>query len=83
MKLAFSSKGLHALTLEILKPDVSTSGLNILTVWSLAFERMHIPGPILSRATPIVAGIIAKPKAYEMIVSKGLTLVAFGKTEQL
>lgn len=61
---AFSSKGPNALNPEILKPDVSAPGLNILAAWSPAIEKMHFN--ILSgtsMACPHVTGIVALVKA--------------------
>ncbi|KAG5529911.1 hypothetical protein RHGRI_030330 [Rhododendron griersonianum] len=61
---AFSSKGPNALTPEILKPDITAPGLNILAAWSPANGKMH--SNILSgtsMACPHVTGIVALVKA--------------------
>ncbi|KAF7113572.1 hypothetical protein RHSIM_RhsimUnG0112800 [Rhododendron simsii] len=61
---AFSSKGPNALTPEILKPDITAPGLNILAAWSPANGKMH--SNILSgtsMACPHVTGIVALIKA--------------------
>ncbi|KAK9285954.1 hypothetical protein L1049_025156 [Liquidambar formosana] len=61
---AFSSKGPNALTPEILKPDVTAPGLNILAAWSPATGKMHFN--ILSgtsMACPHVTGIVTLIKA--------------------
>ncbi|PSS00353.1 Subtilisin-like protease [Actinidia chinensis var. chinensis] len=61
---AFSSKGPNALTPEILKPDVTAPGLNILAAWSPANGKRH--SNILSgtsMACPHVTGIAALIKA--------------------
>ncbi|XP_002528535.2 subtilisin-like serine-protease S isoform X1 [Ricinus communis] len=61
---AFSSKGPNALTPEILKPDVTAPGLNILAAWSPAVGKMQFN--ILSgtsMACPHVTGIAALIKA--------------------
>ncbi|KAL7223652.1 hypothetical protein ACSBR1_025161 [Camellia fascicularis] len=57
---AFSSKGPNGLTPEILKPDITAPGLNILAAWSPASENML--SNILSgtsMACPHVTGIVA------------------------
>ncbi|KAI8019154.1 Subtilisin-like protease SBT5.3 [Camellia lanceoleosa] len=57
---AFSSKGPNGLTPEILKPDITAPGLNILAAWSPASENML--SNILSgtsMACPHVTGIAA------------------------
>ncbi|KAL6959771.1 hypothetical protein U1Q18_039926 [Sarracenia purpurea var. burkii] len=61
---AFSSKGPNAVTPEILKPDVTAPGLNILAAWSPTNGKMH--SNILSgtsMACPHVTGIAALIKA--------------------
>ncbi|KAI8536719.1 hypothetical protein RHMOL_Rhmol10G0278800 [Rhododendron molle] len=61
---AFSSKGPNALTPEILKPDITAPGLNILAAWSPANGKLH--SNILSgtsMACPHVTGIVALIKA--------------------
>ncbi|GAV74322.1 Peptidase_S8 domain-containing protein/PA domain-containing protein/Inhibitor_I9 domain-containing protein [Cephalotus follicularis] len=61
---AFSSKGPNALTPEILKPDITAPGLNILAAWSPAVSRMQ--SNILSgtsMACPHVTGIATLIKA--------------------
>ncbi|KAF8406762.1 hypothetical protein HHK36_008854 [Tetracentron sinense] len=61
---AFSSKGPNTLTPEILKPDVTAPGLNILAAWSPAIGNMDFN--ILSgtsMACPHVTGIVALIKA--------------------
>ncbi|CAK9136080.1 unnamed protein product [Ilex paraguariensis] len=61
---AFSSKGPNALTPEILKPDITAPGLNILAAWSPANGKMQ--SNILSgtsMACPHVTGIVALIKA--------------------
>ncbi|XP_024024475.1 subtilisin-like protease SBT3.5 [Morus notabilis] len=61
---AFSSKGPNALTPEILKPDVTAPGLNILAAWSPAAGRLEFN--ILSgtsMACPHVTGIATLVKA--------------------
>ncbi|CAI9272172.1 unnamed protein product [Lactuca saligna] len=61
---SFSSKGPNALTPEILKPDVTAPGLNILAAWSPAIGKMKFN--ILSgtsMACPHVTGIVALIKA--------------------
>ncbi|XP_050229804.1 subtilisin-like serine-protease S [Mercurialis annua] len=61
---AFSSKGPNSLNPEILKPDVTAPGLNILAAWSPAVGRMHfnvLSGT--SMACPHVTGIVALIKA--------------------
>ncbi|KAJ4713997.1 Subtilisin-like protease [Melia azedarach] len=62
---AFSSKGPNALTPEILKPDVTAPGLNILAAWSPAVDKMQFN--ILSgtsMACPHVTGIATLIKAF-------------------
>ncbi|PON53618.1 Subtilase [Trema orientale] len=61
---AFSSRGPNALTPEILKPDVTAPGLNILAAWSPAAGKMEFN--ILSgtsMACPHVTGIATLVKA--------------------
>ncbi|KAL5818882.1 hypothetical protein ACOSQ4_022724 [Xanthoceras sorbifolium] len=61
---AFSSKGPNALTPEILKPDVTAPGLNILAAWSPAVGKMHyniLSGTSMS--CPHVTGIATLIKA--------------------
>ncbi|XP_021907962.1 subtilisin-like protease SBT3.5 isoform X2 [Carica papaya] len=61
---AFSSKGPNSLTPEILKPDITAPGLNILAAWSPAVGKMHFN--ILSgtsMACPHVTGIAALIKS--------------------
>ncbi|KAJ0040960.1 hypothetical protein Pint_28775 [Pistacia integerrima] len=61
---SFSSKGPNALTPEILKPDVTAPGLNILAAWSPAVGKLHFN--ILSgtsMACPHVTGIATLIKA--------------------
>ncbi|KAK9140756.1 hypothetical protein Scep_010437 [Stephania cephalantha] len=61
---SFSSRGPNALTPEILKPDVTAPGLNILAAWSPANGNMHFN--ILSgtsMACPHATGIVALIKA--------------------
>ncbi|KAK4841042.1 hypothetical protein QYF36_024314 [Acer negundo] len=61
---AFSSKGPNALTPEILKPDVSAPGLNILAAWSPADGKMQyniLSGT--SMACPHITGIATLIKA--------------------
>ncbi|KAK2657712.1 hypothetical protein Ddye_010764 [Dipteronia dyeriana] len=61
---AFSSKGPNTLTPEILKPDVSAPGLNILAAWSPADRKMQyniLSGT--SMACPHVTGIATLIKA--------------------
>ncbi|KAI3865900.1 hypothetical protein MKX03_024050 [Papaver bracteatum] len=61
---AFSSKGPNSLTPEILKPDVTAPGLNILAAWSPAIGKLNFN--ILSgtsMACPHIAGIVALIKA--------------------
>ncbi|CAI9758088.1 unnamed protein product [Fraxinus pennsylvanica] len=60
----FSSKGPNVLTPEILKPDVTAPGLNILAAWSPAANKMNFN--ILSgtsMACPHVTGVVALIKA--------------------
>lgn len=60
----FSSKGPNGLTPEILKPDITAPGLNILAAWSPAIGKMHFN--ILSgtsMACPHVTGIVTLIKA--------------------
>ncbi|CAL0311712.1 unnamed protein product [Lupinus luteus] len=62
---AFSSKGPNALTPEILKPDITAPGLNILAAWSPAAAG-NMKSNILSgtsMACPHVTGIAALVKA--------------------
>ncbi|XP_058073330.1 subtilisin-like serine-protease S isoform X2 [Magnolia sinica] len=61
---SFSSKGPNTLTPEILKPDITAPGLNILAAWSPAVNKMNFN--ILSgtsMACPHVTGITALVKA--------------------
>ncbi|RZC62865.1 hypothetical protein C5167_024629 [Papaver somniferum] len=61
---SFSSKGPNTLTPEILKPDVTAPGLNILAAWSPANGKLNfniISGT--SMACPHVTGIAALVKA--------------------
>ncbi|KAI3871334.1 hypothetical protein MKW92_033037 [Papaver armeniacum] len=61
---AFSSKGPNSLTPEILKPDVTAPGLNILAAWSPAIGKLNFN--ILSgtsMACPHIAGIVTLIKA--------------------
>ncbi|KAM7515961.1 hypothetical protein LguiA_005544 [Lonicera macranthoides] len=61
---SFSSKGPNTLTPEILKPDITAPGLNILAAWSPAIGKLHFN--ILSgtsMACPHVTGIVALIKA--------------------
>ncbi|XP_047314915.1 subtilisin-like serine-protease S [Impatiens glandulifera] len=61
---SFSSKGPNSLTPEILKPDITAPGLNILAAWSPANGKMN--SNILSgtsMACPHVTGIVALIKA--------------------
>ncbi|KAJ0964998.1 hypothetical protein J5N97_026136 [Dioscorea zingiberensis] len=61
---AFSSKGPNSLTPEILKPDITAPGLNILAAWSPAVKRMNVN--ILSGTSmscPHITGIAALIKA--------------------
>ncbi|KAK4840345.1 hypothetical protein QYF36_006437 [Acer negundo] len=63
----FSLKGPNALTLEILKPDVSAPGLNILAAWSPADGKMQcniLSGTSL--ACPHVTGIATLIKAVHL-----------------
>ncbi|XP_061355134.1 subtilisin-like serine-protease S isoform X2 [Gastrolobium bilobum] len=60
---AFSSKGPNALNPEILKPDVTAPGLNILAAWSPAAGNMFNILSGTSMACPHVTGIATLVKA--------------------
>jgi len=61
---AFSSKGPNTLTPDILKPDVTAPGLNILAAWSPVKKGMHFNiASGTSMACPHVTGIAALIKA--------------------
>ncbi|XP_027347404.1 subtilisin-like protease SBT3.5 [Abrus precatorius] len=60
---AFSSKGPNALNPEILKPDVTAPGLNILAAWSPAAGNMFNILSGTSMACPHVTGIATIVKA--------------------
>ncbi|KAJ4963784.1 hypothetical protein NE237_023723 [Protea cynaroides] len=61
---AFSSKGPSTLTPEILKPDITAPGLNILAAWSPVFGKMNyniLSGTSMS--CPHITGIVTLIKA--------------------
>ncbi|MCI11198.1 subtilisin-like protease-like, partial [Trifolium medium] len=60
---AFSSRGPNALNPEILKPDVTAPGLNILAAWSPAAGNMFNILSGTSMACPHVTGIATLVKA--------------------
>ncbi|KAJ1388900.1 Peptidase S8/S53 domain [Sesbania bispinosa] len=60
---AFSSKGPNALNPEILKPDITAPGLNILAAWSPAAGNMFNILSGTSMACPHVTGIATLVKA--------------------
>lgn len=61
---AFSSKGPNTLTPDILKPDLTAPGLNILAAWSPVKKGMHFNiASGTSMACPHVTGIAALIKA--------------------
>ncbi|KAK7262797.1 hypothetical protein RJT34_30378 [Clitoria ternatea] len=60
---AFSSKGPNALNPEILKPDITAPGLNILAAWSPAAGKMFNILSGTSMACPHVTGIATIVKA--------------------
>lgn len=65
----FSSLGPNPISLDILKPDITAPGVNILAAYSeaapitdLTFDNRHVPFNIIygtSMATPHVAGVAA------------------------
>ncbi|KAE9607846.1 putative tripeptidyl-peptidase II [Lupinus albus] len=66
---AFSSKGPNALNPEILKPDVTAPGLNILAAWSPAAGNMFNVMSGTSMACPHVTGIATLVKAVHPLWS--------------